>query len=159
MGGCVLVCALVAAWQPVAAKKSKKDKQADAARLNCETCQSVAHLLVKGKKEEKNATMSYGEVVGMLFSDREALVCNVEKLQTYADFLGFKADKMAKKCKEIVPERFEYKSAQDLKAALVEGKPRSQVAQLLCVDSGKCEKLWTKEEEPWRNRGKKKVSE
>jgi len=157
--GCALALAFLAAWHGAAAKKSKKDKaaaKAEAERLNCETCQSVAHLLVKSRKTEKNSSMSNNEVVGMLFSDRNTIICTEDKLQPYADFLELKVMKMIKRCLDIVPEKFEYKSAQDLKRALADGTPRSQVAQMLCVDSARCEKLWTKEQEPWHNWKKKK---
>jgi len=41
--------------------------------------------------------------------------------------------------------------------ALVAQKPRSHIAQLLCVDSGRCDKLWTKEEEPWQKKKEAKA--
>mmetsp|Transcript_6679 Transcript_6679/g.17951 ORF Transcript_6679/g.17951 Transcript_6679/m.17951 type:complete len:165 (-) Transcript_6679:104-598(-) len=155
LGG-LYVFVLVASccWASEAAKD--KAKQEGPSSM-CLTCQSVAHLLVKARKEALASEKEKGssEVVGSLFSDRDKKVCSEEKLQPYADYLKLKAPNMAKKCKSMVPEKFEYKSAQDLLKYLLEARPRSAIAKLLCVESGKCEKLWTKEEEPWQNWKKK----
>merc|ERR1712048_586792 len=95
----------------------------------------------------------------LMFAERDKHVCEEEKLQPYADYLKLKKEKMVKSCKGMVPEKLEYKSAQDLKKLLAEQKPsRSAVANLLCVEGGRCEKLWTKEEEPWMNWKKKAAS-
>mmetsp|Transcript_85757 Transcript_85757/g.255651 ORF Transcript_85757/g.255651 Transcript_85757/m.255651 type:complete len:164 (-) Transcript_85757:89-580(-) len=134
-------------------------------KASCKTCQSVAHLLVKARKqmastkEKEGEKVVMNEIVGSLFTDREKHICSAEKLQPYADYLEMEEEKMVKHCKSIVPDKFEYKSAQDLRKALAEAKPRSTIANLLCVQGGKCEKLWTKEEEPWQNWGKKKAKE
>merc|ERR1719356_1610009 len=125
----------------------------------CNTCQSVAHLLVVARKTLAHNEAESGStgIVGSLFTNRTEHVCNEEKLRQYAEFLELKAKTMVKKCNEMVPEKFEYKSAQDLRTALVEKKPRSAVAKLLCIDSKRCDQLWSHEEEPWRNWNKKRA--
>eukprot|EP00928_Gymnodinium_smaydae_P049086 TRINITY_DN32908_c0_g1_i1.p1 TRINITY_DN32908_c0_g1~~TRINITY_DN32908_c0_g1_i1.p1 ORF type:complete len:159 (+),score=50.59 TRINITY_DN32908_c0_g1_i1:60-536(+) len=137
-------------------------KEKKGAKLGCSTCQSVAHLLVKARKEMmQGATpdaggVLYNTITGQLFKERDTRVCNFEKLEPYAKYLGLKPEKMASTCKHIVPEKFEYKSAQDLKKLLAQEKPqRSAIANLLCVESAKCDKLWDKSEEPWQNWKKK----
>ena len=144
------VCALLAVLCTAAAKEKSS-------AATCNTCQSVAHLLVKARKELTSGhdKKSASEAAAELFKEREKYICHEEKLQSYAEKLNLKPATMVKKCKAIVPEKFEYKSAQDLKKMLIEKKPRSDVSQLLCADSGRCEKLWDKEEEPWRSFGKK----
>mmetsp|Transcript_45374 Transcript_45374/g.117433 ORF Transcript_45374/g.117433 Transcript_45374/m.117433 type:complete len:162 (-) Transcript_45374:63-548(-) len=151
MRALLLLLAACCFWAAEAAGDKKARGQGPSASA-CSTCQSVAHLLVKARKEmASDKEKSNSEIVGSLFTDRDTKLCTEEKLQSYADYLKIKAPSMVKKCKSMVPEKFEYKSAQDLRKALLEGRPRTAVAKLLCVESGRCDQLWTKEEEPWQN--------
>eukprot|EP00931_Biecheleriopsis_adriatica_P040241 TRINITY_DN23043_c0_g1_i1.p1 TRINITY_DN23043_c0_g1~~TRINITY_DN23043_c0_g1_i1.p1 ORF type:complete len:163 (+),score=37.57 TRINITY_DN23043_c0_g1_i1:24-512(+) len=119
----------------------------------CATCQCTAHLLVAARKTMSNEDAERGQVaiVSDLFTNRTTHVCNEEKLKPYADYLELKVGTMVKKCNSMVPEDFNYKSAQDLRNALVHKEKRSKVAKLLCIDSTRCESLWSREEEPWTN--------
>mmetsp|Transcript_96561 Transcript_96561/g.216251 ORF Transcript_96561/g.216251 Transcript_96561/m.216251 type:complete len:171 (-) Transcript_96561:61-573(-) len=152
---------LASCWWLAAAKEKKA-----VAPTGCSTCQSVAHLLVKARKEltsENDAKAEdrkgNNEIAALLFSEREKRVCSEELLKPYADYLKLKPAAMVKTCKNIVPEKFEFKSAQDLRSSLASKKPRSAIAQLMCVEGGRCEKLWSKEEEPWQNWHKKKAKD
>merc|ERR1719329_979838 len=158
---CLFVVAVVVFYEPgVLAKKDKSEKEAKAAATTCATCQSVAHLLVKTRKEMKRDTeKSPNEIVGTIFSEREKHVCDAERLASYAEYLEIRPSTMLKKCKTMVPDNMEYKSSQDLRKMLAEAKPRSEVANLLCVKGGRCDALWTKEEEPWQNWNKKKSAQ
>mmetsp|Transcript_60954 Transcript_60954/g.145254 ORF Transcript_60954/g.145254 Transcript_60954/m.145254 type:complete len:169 (-) Transcript_60954:108-614(-) len=148
----LLVANLVAI---AAAAASQQPSKADVA---CAACQSAAQLLVKTRKELTSGkeALSIREAVNTLLTNRTTYVCSEQKMQPHADFLGYKAKTMAKRCEAVVPEKPEYKSAQDLKKLLLEKAPRSQVAKAMCLDSGLCTSLWTKEQEPW-SKGKQEL--
>merc|ERR1719373_775274 len=94
------------------------------------------------------------EVVKDIIKEKDTKVCTEELMRFYAERLEPTLDgaKMAKKCKDIVPDNPNYKSASDVLNALVAKKPRSDIAKILCVDSGRCDKLWAKQEEPWQKK-------
>mmetsp|Transcript_55052 Transcript_55052/g.101901 ORF Transcript_55052/g.101901 Transcript_55052/m.101901 type:complete len:230 (-) Transcript_55052:3-692(-) len=114
----------------------------------CNTCQSVAHLLVTSRKE-LSADLGIGGAVDALFAGRAKHVCNKTKLLPYSEPLGHKPETMARLCKGIMPDKYDYKVSQALRKALLEAKPRSVVSELLCVepqgctDSAGCETLLT----------------
>ncbi|CAE8711882.1 unnamed protein product [Polarella glacialis] len=147
-GRCVQCCLVLAVLGPAAVG----GKKLDGAVVACNTCQSVAHLLSTTRKSEGGSDKKKNsEVVAKLFSDRDQLICSETKLKAYAEYLDIPAKTMAKKCKSIMPDKMEYKSAQSLKKLLLEQKPRSALVEQLCSSSTVCDKLWTKAEEPWRN--------
>mmetsp|Transcript_123721 Transcript_123721/g.395887 ORF Transcript_123721/g.395887 Transcript_123721/m.395887 type:complete len:158 (+) Transcript_123721:101-574(+) len=139
-----LAVAALVCLQPGAVAKEKKPKK----EYLCATCQSVAHLLVKLRKSDKSGNTT-SEIVKDLISSKETKLCNEDEMKFYADRLEPKLDaaKMVIKCKDIVPDNPNYKSASDILNAMVAKKPRSEVAKILCVDSGRCDRLWTKEED------------
>eukprot|EP00927_Polykrikos_kofoidii_P059453 TRINITY_DN54602_c0_g1_i1.p1 TRINITY_DN54602_c0_g1~~TRINITY_DN54602_c0_g1_i1.p1 ORF type:complete len:170 (-),score=39.73 TRINITY_DN54602_c0_g1_i1:317-826(-) len=150
---CFLVCACLSA-----SFGTIRGKELTGVGPACAACQSAAHLLVKARKD-MGADKGSLEAAKEIFTKRDSLVCAEDKLKSYADYVGVKVSVMVDKCKSIVPEKFEYKSAQVLKTLLQEKKPRSEVVKLLCVDSGRCNRLWQKEEEPWQNKFQRKTSE
>mmetsp|Transcript_107930 Transcript_107930/g.302305 ORF Transcript_107930/g.302305 Transcript_107930/m.302305 type:complete len:157 (+) Transcript_107930:66-536(+) len=141
-----IALAVVADFSEAKEKKPKKE-------YLCNTCQSVAHLLVKLRKSDTSGNTT-AEVVRDMVSSKDTKVCTEDRLRFYADRLEPKLDvaKMAKKCKDIVPDNPNYKSASDILKALIAKKPRSDISKLLCVESGMCSALWTKEEEPWKSK-------
>merc|ERR1712066_143725 len=86
-----------------------------------------------------------------LMTNKDTKVCTEENMKYYADRLEptLNAGKMAKKCKEIMPDNPNFKSAKDVVNAMVAKKPRSDIAKILCIESGRCETLWDKGQEPW----------
>merc|ERR1712050_135413 len=100
------------------------------------------------KLRKSNTTHPAGEVVKELIAEKDAKVCTEENFQFYAARLKSKpsAKKMAKSCKKIVPDNPAYKSAKDFMAAMKDKKPRGEVTKILCLETGQCERLWTKEE-------------
>merc|ERR1712061_878090 len=76
-----------------------------------------------GATEAQRGNTGTVGIVTDLFENRTTLLCSEEKLQSYADFLGIKVKTKVKKCNSMVPEKFEYKSAQDLRTLLVEKNP------------------------------------
>uniref|UniRef100_A0A7S2ISR9 Saposin B-type domain-containing protein n=1 Tax=Zooxanthella nutricula TaxID=1333877 RepID=A0A7S2ISR9_9DINO len=145
-----VVAALAVLRHVVEAKpKDKKPKK----EYLCPTCQSVAHLLVKLRKSDRSGNTT-SEVVKELIEKKDTQVCTEDHFKFYADRLEPKLDaaKMAKKCKDIIPDNPNYKSASDVLNALVSKKPRSDIAKIMCQDSGKCDKLWQKSDEPWQKK-------
>lgn len=144
--GLALLCRGVEAKE---AKENKPKKE-----YLCTTCQSVAHLLVKLRKSDKSGNTT-SEVVKEIIKEKDTKVCTDDLMKFYADRLEPKLDaaKMAKKCKEIVPDNPNFKSASEVLHAMVAKKPRSDITKILCLDSGRCDKLWDKQEEPWQKKG------
>eukprot|EP00746_Dinoflagellata_sp_MGD_P125281 gnl/MRDRNA2_/MRDRNA2_60019_c0_seq1.p1 gnl/MRDRNA2_/MRDRNA2_60019_c0~~gnl/MRDRNA2_/MRDRNA2_60019_c0_seq1.p1 ORF type:complete len:157 (+),score=34.30 gnl/MRDRNA2_/MRDRNA2_60019_c0_seq1:71-541(+) len=132
-------------------KKPKKEKT----DYICPTCQSVSHLMVKIRKEKtQDGVNSTIDIVKDMIKNHKDVVCDEERLKFYADRVQPKltTKKMKKHCESIIPDDPSYKSAQTLRDALIAKKARSDITKILCLESGRCAKLWEKAEEPWQKK-------
>merc|ERR1712048_864408 len=126
MGRLFLLTLALACLLDVEAKEKKAKKE-----YLCSTCQSVAHLLVALRKSDTSGNTT-SEVVSDIISSKDSKVCIDEKLKFYADRMEPKLDvaKMVKKCKEIVPDNPNFKSAKDVTNAMVAKKPPSEISKI-----------------------------
>eukprot|EP00933_Yihiella_yeosuensis_P034130 TRINITY_DN27665_c0_g1_i1.p1 TRINITY_DN27665_c0_g1~~TRINITY_DN27665_c0_g1_i1.p1 ORF type:complete len:188 (+),score=26.17 TRINITY_DN27665_c0_g1_i1:112-675(+) len=143
--------------------ESKKSQKLDVKIGKCNMCQSVAHLfttqmkmLVQEVRSASNTKHTGYEVSNKLFGSAYETICHKEPLYNYHAYLDSVGkspglSKMVRWCKEIIPADVNYKSAKPLERLIREKQTRSEVTKHLCIDGGLCEKLWEKEEQPWRN--------